>query len=167
MAKEKIVRYDLDGYDAITSALRELLNQFPGLKSGEEIAFSELQEDTGIAMFPTSGAIVETEKTTITGKVTEVCLYPFFVVYRASGLSENRKAKVKEWLDTLGRWLEQKEVVIDDVRYKLEDLPPLTEGRVFLSINRQSPAYMDNTSEDKTEDWVVSISARYQYEYKK
>lgn len=167
MAKEKIVRYDLDGYDAITSALRELLNQFPGLKRGEEIAFSELQEDTGIAMFPTSGAIVETEKTTITGKVTEVCLYPFFVVYRASGLSENRKAKVKEWLDTLGRWLEQKEVVIDDVRYKLEDLPPLTEGRVFLSINRQSPAYMDNTSEDKTEDWVVSISARYQYEYKK
>lgn len=167
MAKDKIVKYDLDGYNALTSALRELLNQFPGLKSGEEIAFSELQEDTGIAMFPTSGAIVETEKTTITGKVTEVCLYPFFVVYRASGLSENRKAKVKEWLDTLGRWLEQKEVVIDDVRYKLEDLPPLTEGRVFLSINRQSPAYMDNTSEDKTEDWVVSISARYQYEYKK
>lgn len=167
MASEKIVKYDIDGYEAVTAALRELLNQFPGLKDGEEIAFSELQEESGIAMFPISGAIVETEKVTITGKVTEVCLYPFVIVYRASGLSENRKARVKEWLDTLGKWLEQKEIVIDNERYKLNDLPPLTDGRKFLSINRQSPSYMDNESEDKAEDWVVSISARYQYEYHK
>ena len=118
-------------------------------------------------MFPVSGAVVETERRSITGKVTKVCLYPFYVIYRASGLNENRKAKVKEWLDTLGKWLEQQKVVIDGEEYVLSELPPLTDGRKFLSIERQTPAYLDNTNEDKTEDWAIYISARYQYEYQK
>lgn len=164
---DKTVRYDIDGYEAVTSALRVLLNKFPLLEHGEEITFSSLEEESGIALFPVSGAIVETEKRSVTGKVTEVCLYPFFVVYRASGLSENRKAKVKEWLDSLGMWLEQKDIVVDTERYVLNELPPLTDGRKFLSIDRQTPAYMDNSNEDRTEDWVIYISARYQYEYHK
>lgn len=167
MAEQKQVKYDVDGYDAVTAALRELINQYPGLESGEEIAFSTLEETSGIGMFPISGAVVETEKRFITGRVVEICLYPFYVIYRASGLSESRKAKVKEWLDTLGKWLEQKNVLIGGEEYKLEELPPLTDGRKFLSINRQTPAYLDNTSESKTEDWAIYISARYQYEYKK
>lgn len=167
MKEQKQTKYDIDGYNAITSALRELLNQFPLLEEHEEITFSSLEENSGIAMFPVSGAVVETERKTITGKITEVCLYPFFVVYRSIGLTENRKARVKEWLDTLGKWLEQKEIIVNGVSYKLESLPPLTEGRKFLSIDRQTPAYLDNTSENKTEDWVINISARYQYIYKK
>lgn len=167
MENEKIVKYDIDGYEKVTTALTELLNQYPALDSGEEITFSVLEETSGIGMFPVSGAVVETEKTTITGKVTKVCLYPFYVVYRASGLNESRKARVKEWLDTLGKWLEQQKVVIDREEYVLSELPPLTDGRKFLSIERQSPAYLDNTNEDKTEDWAIYISARYQYEYQK
>lgn len=167
MENEKIVKYDIDGYEKVTTALTELLNQYPALDSGEEITFSVLEETSGIGMFPVSGAVVETEKTTITGKVTKVCLYPFYVVYRASGLNESRKARVKEWLDTLGKWLEQQKVVIDGEEYVLSELPPLTDGRKFLSIERQSPAYLDNTNEDKTEDWAIYISARYQYEYQK
>ena len=167
MANEKIVKYDVDGYDAVTSALRELLNQYPGLDNGEEITFSVLEETSGIGMFPVSGAVVETERRSITGKVTKVCLYPFYVIYRASGLNENRKAKLKEWLDTLGKWLEQQKVVINREEYALSELPPLTEERKFLSIERQTPAYLDNTNEDKTEDWAIYISARYQYEYQK
>lgn len=167
MENEKIVKYDIDGYEKVTTALTELLNQYPALDSGEEITFSVLEETSGIGMFPVSGAVVETEKTTITGKVTKVCLYPFYVVYRASGLNESRKARVKEWLDTLGKWLEQQKVVIDGEEYVLSELPPLTDGRKFLSIERQTPAYLDNTNEDKTEDWAIYISARYQYEYQK
>ena len=167
MEKQKQVKYDVDGYDAVTSALRELLNQYPGLERGEEITFSVLEETSGIGMFPVSGAVVETEKRSVTGKVTEVCLYPFYIIYRASGLNENRKARVKEWLDTLGKWLEQKKVLIDGEEYILSELPPLTDGRKFMSINRQTPAYLDNTNEDKTEDWAIYISARYQYEYQK
>ena len=167
MAEQNTVKYDVDGYDAVTSALRELLNQYPGLERGEEITFSVLEETSGIGMFPVSGAVVETEKRSVTGKVTEVCLYPFYIIYRASGLNENRKARVKEWLDTLGKWLEQKKVLIDGEEYTLSELPPLTDGRKFLSISRQTPAYLDNTNEDKTEDWAIYISARYQYEYQK
>ena len=167
MAEEKQVKYDIDGYEAVTSALRELLNQYPNLSEGDEIAFSTLGEDSGKAMFPISGAVVETEKRTVTGKVTKVCLYPFYVIYRASGLSENRKAKVKEWLDTLGKWLEQQKVLIDGTKYQLGEYPPLTDGRKFLSIERQTPSYLDTVNENQSENWAIYISARYQYEYRK
>ena len=161
MENEKIVKYDIDGYEKVTTALTELLNQYPALERGEEIKFSVLEETSGIGMFPVSGAVVETKKRSITGKVTKVCLYPFYIVYRASGLNENRKARVKEWLDTIGKWLEQQKVVIDGEEYVLSELPPLTEGRKFLSIERQTPAYLDNTNEDKTEDWVVKDPQHY------
>ena len=167
MAEQKQVKYDIDGYEAVTSALRELLNQYPALSEGNEITFSMLGEDSGKAMFPISGAVIETEKRTITGKVTEVCLYPFYVIYRAAGLSENRKAIVKEWLDNLGKWLEQKKVLINGAEYQLEELPPLTDGRKFLSISRQTPAYLDTVNENQSENWAIYISARYQYEYHK
>lgn len=167
MAEQKQVKYDVDGYDAVTSALRELLNQYPALSSSDEIAFSTLGEDSGKAMFPTSGAVIETEKQSVTGKVTEVCLYPFYIIYRASGLNENHKAKVKEWLDTLGKWLEQKKVLINGTEYQLAELPPLTDGRKFLSISRQTPAYLDTVNENQSENWAIYISARYQYEYYK
>ena len=38
MAEQKQVKYDIDGYEAVTSALRELLNQFPGFSEGDEIS---------------------------------------------------------------------------------------------------------------------------------
>ena len=167
MAENKTVKYDIDGYDAVTSALMELLNQYPALSESDEIAFSTLGEDSGKSMFPISGAVVETEKTTITGKVTKVCLYPFYIIYRASGLSEKRKEKVKEWLDTLGKWLEKQTVVINGEETKLTEYPPLTGGRVFLSIERQSPSYLDTINDNKSENWAVYITARYQYEYQK
>ena len=42
MAENKTVKYDIDGYEAVTSALRELLNQYPALYASDEIAFSTL-----------------------------------------------------------------------------------------------------------------------------
>ena len=167
MTEEKIIKYDVDGYDAVTSALRELLNQYPGLMENDEITFSVLEEDSGKAMFPISGSVVETEKRSITGKVTQVCLYPFYIIYRASGLNENRKARVKEWLDTLGKWLEKQTVVINGEETRLTEYPPLTGGRVFLSIERQSPSYLDTINDNQSENWAVYITARYQYEYQK
>lgn len=167
MAEQKQIKYDIDGYEAVTSALRELLNQYPALSEGDEITFSTLGEDSGKAMFPISGSVIETEKQSITGKVTEICMYPFYVIYRASGLNENRKARVKEWLDTLGKWLEQKKVLINGEEYQLTELPPLTDGRKFISIRRQTPAYLDTVNENQSENWAIYISASYQYEYRK
>ena len=167
MSEQKTVKYDIDGYEAVTAALRELINQYPALSEGNEISFSTLGEDSGKAMFPVSGAVIETERRSVTGKVTEVCLYPFYVIYRAAGLSENNKARIKEWLDSLGKWLEQKKVLINGTEYLLEEYPPLTDGRKFLSISRQTPAYLDTVNENQSENWAIYISARYQYEYHK
>lgn len=158
------VRYDLDGYEVITTALMALINQYPRLPGGDEIAFSTLEAESGKAMFPITGAIIETEDKDILGGTTQVCLYPFFVIYRASGLSESRKAAVKEWLDDLGRWLEKQSIIVNNVSYKLDQYPELSGNRRFLAINRQTPAYLDNTNE-QVEDWAIYISARYQNEF--
>lgn len=168
--EKKPVRYDVDGpneqgTDNVTTALRELLNSFPGLLPGEEITFSTLTDTSGIAMFPISGAVIQTETRDITDHVTQVCLYPFYIVYRQGRLNQNRKAGIKEWMDTLGRWLERQPVAVDGVEYKLAKYPALTGNRKFLSVTRQTPAYLDSTGEDQVEDWAIYISAQYQNEF--
>lgn len=165
MAEEKQVKYDTDGYEVITTAIRTLLNQYPGLDENEEIAFSILNEDSEIAMFPKSGAVVESEKTNILGRVKQNCLYPFYVVCRVAGLSEDKKAEKKEWLDNLGKWLERQEITLDGTKYRLKEYPVLTGNREFLSIYRESPAYLDGINENKSEDWAVLIAAKYRNEY--
>lgn len=126
-----------------------------------------LSEDGGKSIFPISGAIIETEKQDVTGFVIQNCQYPFYVVYRVSALSENRKARVKEWLDNLGRWLERQPIIINGKNYKLDEYPALTENRKFLNISRQTPAYLDSINENKTEDWNIYISAIYQNIFEK
>lgn len=162
MAEKKQVVYDLDGYEVITSGLLSLLNQFPGLQEGDEIAFSMLGEDGGKAIFPASGAVIERERISVTGKVRQICAYPFHLVYRASGLSESRKAQVKEWLDNVGRWLEGQKVTIDGEEYELDKYPTLTGNRKFTAIRRLSPAYLSGKNENKSENWVIYLNARYE-----
>ena len=43
----------------------------------------------------------------ITGKVNQVCNYPFYAVYRTAADSQNSKIDIKEFLDKLGKWLEK------------------------------------------------------------
>lgn len=167
MLEKKQVKYDADGYEVITVALRDLVNQYPGLSDGEEISFSILNEESGIAMFPKLGAIVESEKTNILGHVTQKCLYPFYVVCRVAGLSEDKKADKKEWLDSLGKWLEKQEITVGGTKYRLEDYPALTGDREFLSIYRESPAFLNETNENQSEDWAILIAAKYRNEFDK
>ena len=98
MAEQKEIKYDLDGYDIITNALMTLLNQYPGLGS-DEIRFSTFGTESGIAMFPSIGAVVENERQSVTGKVYQSCNYPFNIVYKVAGVSESNKIQVKDFLD--------------------------------------------------------------------
>lgn len=154
------VVYDVEGYEALTPAIMDLINQYPGL-DGKTFAFSKLSDKGGLAMFPNSGAVVNLQRVSIIGKVYQECVYPFFLYYRAAGLSENRKATLKEWLDNLGRWLERQPVKIGNETYTLENYPELTQDRKIIYFQRQSPAYLGGVSEDKTEDWVIAINLRY------
>lgn len=166
--EKKPVVYDVDGYEVVNTAVMELLNQFPGLSEGNEIAFATLGADNGKAIFPaTMGGAIESETTSITGRVRQICAYPFSLVYRASGLSESRKAKVQEWLDGVGKWLEMQPVKINDADYQLTEYPPLTGGRRFLTIRRMSPAFLSEVEENQAENWVINLTARYENIFKR
>ena len=156
---EKKIQYDVEGFESMTAALMELINQYPAESS--EIYFSTLAEDSGKSMFPISGAIIETEETDITGNIEQVCLYPFYIIYRVAGPSESRKAIIKEYLDNLGKWLEKQPVTINGVEYQLDSYPDVTGNRKIISIARQTPAYIDRINDNMSEDWAIYISARY------
>ena len=99
---------DIDGSEAVSKILLDLLNKFPGLTTGNKsILFSTLSDASGIGFFPISGAALQNSTEDVTGHVTQVCQYPFNVVYRAAPKSETQRIRIKEFLDALGKWLER------------------------------------------------------------
>lgn len=156
-------KIDLLSYDIVTNALMDLINTFPALE--EQVDFSVLGKEEGISLFPVSGGVIRNEVIDVTDHVTQECLYPFYVIYRAGGLSESRKAKVKEYLDNLGKWLEKQPVTIKDKTYQLGAYPTLTGDRQFKSITRTSPSYLMQTTQDMVDDWAISMQAIYSNEY--
>lgn len=162
------VKYDsADGCDAITEMLRILANQYPALEHCETIQFSMLG-DYGVAIFPTTGSVVQSEVESITGHCTQMCTYPFTVVYRVSGLSQNGKANTKEWLDNFGRWLERQPITVGDTEYKINEYPVLSgDSREIRNIFRQTPAYLATVNQDKSEDWMMNMIVQYRNEFDK
>jgi hypothetical protein len=159
--------FDVDGSEAVSSVLLELLNTFPGLGT-RKIAFSTLSESSGIGFFPTSGAAILSDKEDITGHVKQVCLYPFNVIYRSAPRTEGQKLKAKEFLDTLGKWLERQPVVINGTEHQISAYPPLPSGnREIKSISRSNPAHLSAAYQDAIEDWAISITLRYENEFDK
>ena len=166
MATQKMI--DVDGAEAVSKVLLKLLNTFPGLGESKKVLFSTLSETSGIGFYPTSGAALLSNKEDITGHVTQVCLYPFSVIYRAAPKTEIQKIRIKEFLDALGKWLELQPVVINDKTHKLTSYPDITSGnRVIKSISRTNPAHLNASYNDGIEDWIISATLRYENEYNK
>lgn len=157
---------DIDGSEAVSKVLLELLNIFPGLSEKQRILFSTLSESSGIGFFPTTGAALQSDKEDVTGHVTQVCLYPFSVVYRAAPKSEAQRMRIKEYLDTLGKWLEQQPVLLNGKEYRLEAYPALASGnRIIKTITRTSPAYINAAYQDGIEDWIIAARLSYENEF--
>ena len=161
----RTIEYDVEGYDVITEALMELLNQYPALQTNDAITFNTLDENSGISMFPLSGSIIERKSKDIIGHTTEICQYPFYVIARYGYLNESRKINMKEWLDKLGRWLEQQPIIVGETTYTLSNYPVLSGNRRFLEIRRTTPAALNAINSNNTEDWAISIVARYENQY--
>ena len=159
------IKFDVDGFDLVTAALMALVNKFPGLLEGEEILYATEPTDEGIAIFPTTGSFIYDEVESITGHVTQLCQYPFTVVYRASGLNSKRRAGAKEWLDTFGRWIEMQPVTINGTTYVLQGWPELTENREIREVVRQAPAYLASVDDNKAENWIMDVVVRYRNEF--
>lgn len=166
MATQKMV--DIDGAEAVSKVLLALLNTFPGLENGKKVQFSTLSETSGIGFYPTSGSALLSDKEDITGHVTQVCMYPFSIIYRAAPKTDLQKIHIKEFLDALGKWLELQPVVINEKTYKLTKYPVIAIGnRVIKSISRTNPAHLNATYDDGVEDWIISATLKYENEYDK
>jgi hypothetical protein len=162
LKKEQVI--DVNGSEIVSTALLKLLNEFPGL-DGKRIKFSTLEDKSGIGFFPTSGAVLISHVKSITGHVAQECAYPFNVLYRAAPKTEQQKLRIKEFLDMLGKWLEQQPITVNGENSQLHEYPKLDEGRVIKSINRTSPGHLNGVYQDGVEDWLVSVTLRYTYEY--
>ena len=167
MADNKPVALDIDGYEYVTDALMEMANSYPGLNKmvGEHFDFTNADPEDGLTIMATSGSVIYDERESITGHVRQECTYPFMVVYKASGLSQKRKIQVKEWMDTFARWMTRQPVTINNRTFVLQAWPELTHGRVIRTIQRQSPCYLAQINEDKSEIWAMDLVIRYRNEF--
>lgn len=154
---------DASGYEVLTAAIQELLNQYPGLPQGERIKFEELEKDKGIAFSADSGALIYEENEDVIGNIFQTCQFPFYVVYRTASDRERRKLSAQSFLDGLGKWLRREKVVLNDKEYRLTEYPKLSQERKITRIVREN-AYGLEPQENGVQDWVLPVSVRYSNE---
>ena len=153
---------DIENFEEITNAVVSLVNKFPVLSDFKQtVKFNVLDDKGGLAIFPTSGAVIISDTKDILGRRTQECNYGFMIVFRAGGLNECRRATLEGFLNNCGRWLEKQPIQYQDKTYTLEDYPTLTLGREFDTIKRASTASCINVYDNQIEDWAISINARY------
>lgn len=164
MADVKPIGKDAAGYEILTAAMMELLNQFPGLRKGEKIRFEELSDDNGIAFSSNNGALIYSEVRDVTGSVHQVCQYPFYVIYRTATTRERQKLSAQSLLDTLGKWICREPVEINGETVRLGALPALSGGRTIKRITRDN-AYGIEPQENGVQDWLLPVTVQYTNEY--
>ena len=154
---------DTTGYDVLTEAMQSLLNQYPGL-DGKYITFEELSEDGGIAFSANDGALVYSEKESVTAHVRQLCRYPFYIVNRVGVTGERVKMATQAFLDGIGKWLCKEPVSIDGTVYKLTAYPQLSEGRTIKKITRDN-SYGLEPNKDSVQDWILPVTVEYENEF--
>lgn len=159
--------HDVEAEEKVTKVLLDLLNSYPGLDEGEVI-FSYINEASGIGMFPSGGTSYLVNERYITGWVYQRCLYPFDVIYRVAPKNEALKIRAKEFLEGLGRWLEQQPVMIGGTEYKLDKYPDIESGvRRIRFITRKSVANLRTAYADGVLDWSISLELDYENNFKR
>lgn len=159
MSQIKIISTDSTAFPALRDALLSLLNQFPGL-DGDTITYQELEDSYGICMAPESSPVVISEQKDIVGGVHRTCQFSFLVVYRTDTSDEAQKLYVSKFLDDLAAWV-CKDPVGD---YAQAVYPSLTGGRSITGATR-SNVYAFEENENKSQDWAVSITAKYTHDF--
>ena len=114
----KPIGSDVAGFQILTNAVLELLSHFPGL-NGREILFEELQKDSGIMFSADNGALILSERRSITDHVTQKCQFPFYVVYRTASTQEYQKLQVQAFFDAIGKWICEEPVEINGESVRL------------------------------------------------
>lgn len=164
--EHKPIGKDASGYDVLTTAVKALLNQFPGLYETETVKFEELGEDSGIAFSADNGALIFSETEDVLGGVRQTCQYPFYIIYRTSSTKERQKMSIQEFLDTFGKWLCRESVVIDGNEQRLSKYPTLSQGRKITKVTRDN-SYGLEPQQNGVQDWILPLSIEYKYDFER
>ena len=162
MEEVKPIGADVSGFSILTNAVLELLSRFPGL-NGREILFEELGE-SGIAFSADNGALILSERRSITDHVTQTCQYPFYIVYRTASTKEFQKLQVQAFFDAIGKWLCKEPLDVDGETVRLSTYPELSDGRKITRITR-SNSYGLEPNEDGVQDWLMPVTVQYTNEF--
>lgn len=162
MSEQKIIGYDVTGYEILTNAVLALLAEFPGL-NGREILFEELGE-SGIAFSADNGALIISERRSITDHVTQTCQFPFFIIYRTTSTKEFQKLQVQSFFNALGKWICKEPVEIGGKVERLAFYPVLSDGRKITRVTR-SNSYGLEPNEDGVQDWLMPVTVQYTNEF--
>lgn len=162
MNENKPIGFDVSGYEILTNAVLDLLHQFPG-RNGREILFEELG-DSGIAFSADNGALIISERRSITDHITQTCQFPFYIIYRTTSTKEYQKLQVQAFFDTIGKWICKELVEIGGETFRLAAYPKLADGRKITKVTR-SNSYGLEPNEDGVQDWLMPVTVQYTNEF--
>lgn len=163
MEEVKPIGADVTGFEILTNAVLDLLSRFPGL-NGRLILFEELSKESGIAFSADNGALIMTERRSITDHVVQQCRYPFYIVYRTASTTEYQKLQVQAFFDSIGKWICREPAVVNGETVRLRSFPALSEGRSITRITR-SNSYGLEANEDGVQDWLLPVTVEYTNEF--
>lgn len=154
---------DAEGFEVMTKAVAELLNQYPGL-DGRIVRFEELESNTGIAFSADNGALVMQEQRFITDHIKQTCAYPFFIVYRSAATRAAQKVNIQTFLDSIGKWICKEPCMIGNTEYVLSSYPTLANGREIKKVTRNN-SYAVEPDEKGVQDWLLPVTVEYTNEF--
>lgn len=156
---------DATGYEVITKAVSELLNQYPGL-NGRTINFEELDANSGIAFSADNGALIMTEAEDILGHVMQTCAYPFFIVYRSASTRAEQKVRIQTFMDSIGKWICKEPAVVNGEEVILAAYPELASGRKIKKVTRNN-SYGIEPTDKGVQDWLLPVTVEYTNEFER
>ena len=154
---------DATGYEVMTKAVSELLNQYPGLND-RIVTFEELEATSGIAFAADNGGLVMTEKRDILDHITQTCQFPFYIVYRTASTRAEQKIKIQTFLDSIGKWICKEPAEVDGELITLDEYPPLTQGRKIKRVTRNN-SYGVEPDAKGVQDWLLPVTVEYTNEF--
>ena len=160
--QDHVIGMDSRGYDVLTKATLELINDYPGLDEyyGEPVAFESLKEN-GLTFSADNGALIMTERRSITDYVRQTCTFPIYIVFRASAKERGAKLRIQTFLDSLGKWLCGEPT---PEGYEPAVYPELSEGRKITRITRYNSFGVEPNA-DGTQDWLLPVTIQYTNEF--
>lgn len=154
---------DVSGFQILTNAVLDLLSKFPGL-NGREIFFEELDKNSGIAFSADNGALIMTERRSITDHVWQTCRFPIFIIYRTASTGEDQSLRVQAFFDSLGKWICKEPAMVNGETIHLTAYPELSGGRKITRVTR-SNSYALEANEDGVQDWLMPVTVEYTNEF--